>query len=154
MKTDWHKRFILLARHVSTWSKDPSTRVGAVAVDQNRNVVSMGYNGFPMGILDSLDRLNDREIKYKYTVHAEKNVIYNAGRNGVSLAGASLYVWGLPICSECMKGIIQSGITNVYIPIVEGVPIPDKWKKSWQVSYEMCIDTGIKVTEVFINKDE
>jgi len=109
----WDQRYLALAKEVSTWSKDPSTQVGAVTVGSKKEVLSQGFNGFPRGIRDSDERYNDRETKYKLVVHAEMNAIYNATYSGTSLDGATLYVYGLPICSECAKGIIQVGIDKV-----------------------------------------
>lgn len=111
----WDKRYLELAREVASWSKDPSKKIGAIAVGSKGQVLSQGYNGFPRGIDDSKRRYEDRAIKYKYVVHAEMNVIYNATYNGISLDGATLYVYGLPVCSECAKGIIQTGISSGYI---------------------------------------
>jgi len=135
MKGHWNKRYIALAKEVSSWSKDPSRKVGAVAVSSKGQVLATGYNGFPRGMFDTAERYNDRELKYKYIVHAEMNCIYNATYNGVSLDGASLYVWGLPPCSECAKGIIQVGIKNVYWSCQE--EIPPKWIESLKLTKEM-----------------
>ena len=109
----WGDRYLGLAREVSTWSKDPSTKVGAVVIGNNGEVLTQGFNGFPRGISDNSARLKDRERKYKLVVHAEMNAIYNAGLNGISLDGSTLYVYGLPVCNECAKGIIQVGIKKV-----------------------------------------
>ena len=109
----WGNRYTHLAKEISTWSKDPSTKVGAVVIGNNGEVLSQGYNGFPRGIKDTAARLKDRERKYKLVVHAEMNAIYNASLNGVSLADSTLYVYGLPVCNECAKGIIQCGIKKV-----------------------------------------
>ena len=84
-KYKWDRRYLDLAAEVSKWSKDPSSKIGAVAVGSKGQVLSQGYNGFPRGIVDGGVRLNEREIKYKYIVHAEMNLIYNATYNGVSL---------------------------------------------------------------------
>lgn len=70
----WRNRYLLLAKHFSTWSKDPSTQVGAVAVSDNGLILSEGWNGFPRGIRDTQNRLGDRQTKYDYMVHAEKNL--------------------------------------------------------------------------------
>jgi len=102
-----------LAKQISSWSLDPSTKVGAVVVGKNGQIVSQGYNGFPRGVKDSPERLNTREEKYKYVVHAEMNCIYNACRNGASLNDTTLYVYGLPVCSECAKGVVQVGISKL-----------------------------------------
>ena len=95
----WDQRYLALAKEVSTWSKDPSTQVGAVTVGSKKEVLSQGFNGFPRGINDSDERYNNRDIKYKLVVHAEMNASYNATYSGTSLDGATLYVYGLPICS-------------------------------------------------------
>ena len=64
MNEKWDRRFIDLALHISEWSKDPSTKVGCVVVGEDREIRSTGFNGFPRGIEDSMERLEDRELKY------------------------------------------------------------------------------------------
>src|SRR3989344_2191240 len=71
----WDRRFLALAEHVAQWSKDPSTKTGAVIVDPNNRVVSLGYNGFPRGVNDLPERLSNRELKYKIIVHCERNAL-------------------------------------------------------------------------------
>lgn len=119
-----------LAKQVSSWSKDPSKKIGAVAVGRHGQILSQGYNGLPRKIRDTEERLNNREIKYNFVVHAEQNCIYNATLNGVSLEGADLYVYGLPVCNECAKGVIQVGIKNVYMCHAED--LNDKWSDSFE----------------------
>lgn len=143
MDNKWHKRYISLAKEVSTWSKDPSKKIGAVAVGCKGQILAQGFNGFPRGIKDAAERLNNREEKYKYVVHAEMNVIYNASHSGVSLAGSDLYVYGLPVCSDCAKGIIQVGIKRVFILTEEDVP--PIWSDSWNRTKEMFDEAGISV---------
>jgi dCMP deaminase len=140
---------MMMAKEVSLWSKDPSKKIGAIAVGENHRVLSTGYNGFPRGVEDKSSRLNDRETKYKYVVHAEQNCIYNACLNGISLAGASLYVYGLPICSECAKGIIQVGIERVIID-VSNFSIP-KWNESFVFTKQLFkeAEISIKYVDVF-----
>ena len=139
--TKWGDRYLSLAKEISTWSKDPSRKIGAVAVGEKGQILAQGYNGFPRGILDSADRYNHRLTKYKYVVHAEMNVIYNATFNGVSLDGASLFVYGLPVCSECAKGIIQVGIQSVTIFTEDEVP--EIWNDSWNTTYDMFKEAGV-----------
>ena len=109
----WGDRYTHLAKEISAWSKDPNTKVGAVVIGKDGQVLSQGYNGFPRGIRDSSSRFKNRERKLELVVHAEMNAIYNACLSGVSLKGSTLYVYGLPICNECAKGIIQVGIKKV-----------------------------------------
>lgn len=143
----WHKRYLNIAKEISTWSKDPSRKIGAVAVGSKGQILSQGYNGFPRGINDDLWRLNDREVKYRYVVHAEMNVIYNATFSGVSLDGATLYVYGLPVCSECAKGIIQVGIKEVHVFVDQS--IDTKWLESWDHTRSMFDEAGITVKAYF-----
>tara|TARA_Y100000114_G_scaffold20044_1_gene16107 strand:- start:577 stop:1053 length:477 start_codon:yes stop_codon:yes gene_type:complete len=140
LSNKWDTRFLRLAAQVGEWSKDPSTCVGAIAVN-DRNVVAQGYNGFPRNIHDDDERYKNREDKYKYIVHAEMNVIYNATYNGVSLHNTTLYVHGLPVCNECAKGVIQVGIKRV---VMSKTKLPDKWKESWQITQNLFKEANVK----------
>lgn len=136
----WDKRYLKLAAGVANWSKDPSSKIGAIAVGSKGQVLAQGYNGFPRGISDSFDRYANKDVKYKFVVHAEMNCIYNATYNGVSLDGATLYVHGLPVCSDCAKGIIQVGIRKVIMPLAE---YPDHWMESFAYSSELFSEAGV-----------
>jgi len=138
----WDNRYLALAKEVATWSKDPSTQVGAVTVGAKKEVLSQGFNGFPRGIKDTPERYNHRETKYKFVVHAEMNAIYNATYSGTSLDGATLYIYGLPICSECAKGIIQVGIKKV---VIEKSKELDNWNESLRLSQEMFAEAGVEL---------
>lgn len=137
---NWDKHFLDVAKLISTRSKDPSSQVGAVAVGDKRQILATGYNGFPRGIKDCEKRLAHRETKYKYICHAEVNLIYNACYTGVSLDQSTLYVYGLPLCSECCKGIIQVGISEV----VMSFPPDNKWLDSFSLTKELLNEVGIK----------
>jgi dCMP deaminase len=139
LSSKWDKRYLELAEQISTWSKDPSRKIGAVAVGPKGQVLAQGYNGFPRGISDD-DRYDDRTRKYELVVHAEMNVIYNASYNGVSLDGSTLYVHGLPTCSECAKGVIQVGIKRV---VMRDEEIPTLWQQSWTKTEEMFNEAGV-----------
>ena len=139
----YDERYLELAKHIAGWSKDPSTGVGAVAIGDKGQVLAQGYNGFPRGVKDSEERYQNKQMKYRYVVHAEMNCIYNAGYNGASLDGAQLYVYGLPVCNDCAKGIIQVGIERVISP-KNGMDVPDKWKVSCLDTVSMFKEVGIK----------
>ena len=147
MSNSWHIRYLKMAQEISTWSKDPSKKIGAVAVGSKGQILSQGYNGFPRGIDDTISRLMNRELKYKYVVHAEMNVIYNASYSGVSLADSTLYVYGLPVCSECAKGIIQVGISKVVLPKYDSDMLP-RWKESWELSKALFNEADVEILEV------
>ena len=138
LSNKWDKRFLEMAGLVASWSKDPSTKVGTIAV-RNRTVIAQGYNGFPRGIDDN-DRLDNRTVKYMYIVHSEMNAIYNAAENGVSLKGSTIYTVGLPVCHDCAKGLIQVGIKRVVTPEIE---TPERWLKSLSLTEEMFKEADI-----------
>lgn len=138
----WHRRFLELANLVASWSKDPSSKVGAVIVDENRRIVSTGYNGFARGVKDSKCRYDNRDLKYKMVLHAEENAILFSKQR---LDGCSIYVTTMPPCSHCASLIIQSGIRNVFVP---NSPIPDRWKPSVELTRKMFSEAKIKLNFV------
>jgi dCMP deaminase len=147
----WDNRFMRLAREISTWSKDPSSKIGAVIVDDERRILSTGYNGFPRGIADTEERLNNKEEKYPRIIHAEMNSLLSSLYSGVSVKGATLYVWGLPVCADCAKSVIQSGIKRVVITYPELAP--EKWQTQWkEMSRPMFNESGISLS--FMNPEK
>lgn len=135
--------FMRMVYLTATKSKDPSTKIGAVITKNNR-VISTGYNGFPIGIMDSLDRYNDRETKYKYVVHAEHNSILTAARFGISTHESTLYTNGLP-CNNCMKSIIQAGITEIVVHSLWPEMNHSEWNDSAKISKVMIEESKIKL---------
>jgi dCMP deaminase len=109
----WDDYFMGIAHLSAKRSKDPSTQVGAVIVDERKKIVGIGYNGFPIGVSDDVNPWEREgsfvDTKYAYVVHAELNAILNSPRQ---VAGCSLYVSLFP-CNECAKAIIQSGIREI-----------------------------------------
>lgn len=105
---DWDQRYLQLAAHISTWSKDHK-KVGAVLVRGNR-IVGAGFNGLPSGVQDDYARLSDSLAKNAMVVHAEENALLVAGDRA---RGATLYVHGLPVCARCASSIIQAGVAAV-----------------------------------------
>lgn len=130
MNDKWDVRFLELCRHVAQWSKDPSTKCGAVVVDDLRRVVSMGYNGFARGTSDTIDLYNDRDYKYDNVIHCEENAILQANE---PLHGYSMYLTGAG-CSRCTARVIQAGITTVIIPCREEDAFA--YRSDWDASFE------------------
>lgn len=140
MMTDWDKRFLKLAKHISEWSKDPSTQVGCVVVGPDREIRSTGFNGLPRGIEDNDERLNNREIKYPLICHAEENAIMHAARIGISLKDCTAYVtW--PPCTRCARSLIQAGISTIIYP--ENTEIPKRWMDDFNLSLNMLKEADI-----------
>lgn len=117
----WDRRFLDVARLISTWSKDPSTQVGCVVVGPHREIRSTGFNGLPRGLADTEERLTNREVKYPLIVHAEENAVAQGARIGQSLIGCTAYGTSPP-CARCARLLIQAGITRVVYPNKPVVP--------------------------------
>jgi len=144
---NWDARFVNLALHIAAWSKDPSTKVGCVVVGPDREIRSTGFNGFPRGIADSVERLGDREKKYPLVCHAEENAIMHAARIGVSLKGCTAYVtW--PLCTRCARSLIQAGIDQIVYPA--GLVIPERWVEDFSISSAMLAEAGLSLRSVEI----
>ena len=137
---DWDTRFLDLAEHISKWSKDPSTKVGAVIVDSQRRIVSTGYNGFPVGVMDSYDRLTDRDNKYEMIIHAEANAILFAHQH---MNGMTLYTTPFQPCSRCASLIIQSGISRVISYEIE--ESKNRWVDSFKLAKELFDEAGVEL---------
>jgi dCMP deaminase len=134
----WDQRMLQLAEHVSTWSKDPSTKVGAVITRPDHTIASVGFNGFPRGVHDTDERLENRSTKYNLVVHAEINAILHAHE---PVNGYTLYVHPLFPCANCAGAIIQSGISTV---VWADVPITfDRWDNDHVHAATMFYEAGI-----------
>lgn len=139
----WNERFLDMARLVARWSKDPSTKVGAVIVRPDRTVASVGYNGFPRGTEDYHQALNDRATKLRRTVHAEVNAILTARER---VDGCTLYVTPLHPCANCAGAIIQSGVKAVVAELAKD-PHPD-WAEDLKAASRMFKEAGVAVSLV------
>jgi dCMP deaminase len=131
----WDRRYLELARFISTWSKDPNKKVGAVITAEHK-IKGVGYNGFPRGIEDSAFRLHDKELKNLIVVHAEINAIHSADGKG-----DTIYVYPCLPCTQCLGSIIQYGITRV-------VTLEPDLSSSWNCALveELAREAGITIT--------
>jgi dCMP deaminase len=130
----WDDFFFGIIRVVESKSKDRVSKVGVVVVGPDNEIRSVGYNGFPRGVNDDVDVRHERPAKYMWTEHAERNAIYNAARVGTSLLGCRIYLNWWP-CSDCARGIIQSGISEVVINGKDYAEKEAKWNERWK---EQC----------------
>lgn len=135
----WDMRWLEMAEFVSGWSKDPSTKVGAVIAD-GKNLVSIGYNGFPENINDDF-RLEIREIKYKIIRHAEDNAIKHKNRK--DLSGCTIYTFPFMPCSRCTGGIIDEGISRV----VSYKSSVSRWEEDFEFSRSLFQEVNIELIE-------
>ncbi len=136
----WDRRFLLLAEQIAGWSKDPSSKVGAVAV-KDRRLLATGFNGFPVGVSDD-ERLYDRAAKYPRVVHAEANVVAWAAREGISLLGSTLYVSPFHPCQDCAKLLVQAGIARI---VHSAAPTPERWRADFDTANQILREAGLAV---------
>jgi len=141
MINKWDDRFMQLAEVVSTWSKDPSTKVGAV-ITKNKRVISLGFNGFATGVGDHTHRYEDREFKYPAILHAEVNALLFAKSD---LQDCTIYTYPMPPCAQCAAKIIQTGIKKV-ISIRPSKELMDRWGKDMSIANSMYADAGVSLT--------
>lgn len=152
---NWINMFFEMCEVVSKKSKDPSTKVGCVITGSNNSVISTGFNGFPIGVEDSLIDLSNNEInkskryerpeKYSWTAHAEENAIAFAARNGVSTNGATLYVNRMMPCTRCTRLIIQSGIKKIVVLIDVPEETLERWKEDNNIAEQMLKEAGVQM---------
>lgn len=134
----WDYRFMDIAEEVAKWSKDPSTKVGAVIV-KDRRIISYGFNGFSRYTSESPEDYEDRAKKYEQIIHAETNAILFAQTN---CEGMTIYTTHPP-CSKCALLIIQSGITNV-VSLDGGEDYKSRWKSEVDISLKLFSDAGVE----------
>lgn len=133
----WDQRFLHLAKLVASWSKDPSTKCGAVIAKGNR-IVALGYNGFPSRLSDNEVLYEHRATKYERIIHAEMNaILYARGRT----ADTTLYLWPLMPCDRCAAHVIQAGITRV----VSTTSRPERWAAAHNAALGMLNEAGVRV---------
>jgi len=144
MSKEWDEKLVGLANYIgSEWSKDPSTKVGCVIADDYYVPLGVGYNGFPRGIEDTPERLNDRPTKYKLVVHAEVNAVLNATK---SVRGATAYN-SLAPCSDCMKLMINAGIKRVVFPKPSADELK-RWGESFKLASQMADEAGVEMVQL------
>jgi dCMP deaminase len=142
----WNERFLNVAELVSSWSKDPSTKCGAVIVRPNKTIASVGFNGFPRGTSDDQSVYLDRDLKLSRVVHAEQNAILNVGPE--TLEGYTLFSWPPsvgPSCDRCTAHIIQAGITTVVHKFKDDNDFNSRWSESIQRGLQMYDEAGVNV---------
>jgi dCMP deaminase len=145
-RISWDHYFLNMSYNISRKSRDPSTQVGAVIVAPDNQVVSQGYNGFPRGVENTEARWTIRPDKYNFIVHAERNAIYNAARQGKATEGCTMYLfYNCCPCEQCTLAVIQAGITEV---VLGTSPFPGVGKGQW---YDTDGDSPTMLNESKVN---
>ena len=140
----WDEYHLTQAWLAAQKSKDPSTKVGAVLVDAQQRVISTGYNGFPQNVLDTPERLNNRQTKLLLTIHAEENAILFAQRD---LKGCTCYTWPLPPCASCAAKLIQVGVKRI-VTVEPTKAILERWRDSLALSRQILHEAGVIVAPI------
>lgn len=143
-----HQKHMAHAKFIGElYSKDQSSKVGALILGEDNEPLSWGYNGFPRGANDDPGQHPERhdrtKEKYQWAEHAERNAIYSAARSGHQLRGSRIYVSTLPTCVDCARAIVQAGIKEVYVEA--DALLVERWKESWDLAYRIYCETGVKV---------
>ena len=138
----WFQRGLETAHMASTWSKDPTTGVGAAIFDRRHRLVSVGFNGLPHGVKDAADLLEDRDSKLACILHAEENAILFARQD---LSDCVLFVVPLLPCAGCASRIIQSGIRHV-VALEADAQARDRWAVSTALTRRLFAEAGVHLT--------
>ena len=151
---NWDEFYIGMCLHVSKKSKDRSTKLGAVIVGDNHELISIGFNGFPRKIDDEEERYHERPMKYRITEHAERNAIYNAARRGIPLEGSRMYLPFEPTpCTDCTRGVIQVGITHIIGTDFKFTGKGKQWDEDLALALEMLEQAGIERTALSVGPE-
>lgn len=138
----WDARFLSLATFVANYSKDPSTKIGAVVVGETPNLVAIGWNGFPPGVADSSDRLNDRETKYRLVVHGEINALINAPFKPIHL-----YITQPP-CIRCAVQILAYRSVERVITYEPTTDMLSRWGKDFDDTVKILDEADVALLMV------
>lgn len=149
-KPKWASRMLKLAQEVASWSKDESTKVGAVITTEEGAPVSWGFNGMAMGINDSVRERHERPMKYRWMCHAERNAMDLAPR---PLDGCVMFVTFSP-CSSCAQSIIQRKIKTVVIDEKYAAEkMPERWKEDMLIAQDMLTEAGVTILKMPVSSE-
>ena len=144
MNSNWDIRFLELADLVASWSKDPSTKAGAVIARPDKTIASVGFNGFPKQLKDTPEMYEDREVKYSRIVHAEINAQIHA-RGPVE--GFTLYTTPFMPCDRCVVQMIQAGISRFVFPRASEEALA-RWGDSFKKTITYLEEARVEWTEL------
>lgn len=148
-------KFLPDANAAKSKSKDRSTKVGALALDDDLNVRGYGYNGFPRGVDDNREERHERPLKYKWTAHAEENLVAQAARIGSGLKGCTVVLTSLHPCTTCSRMLIQAGVVRILAPEIRDPGTGElrfNWSEDEKVAFEMLTEAGVEV--LFYKEEE
>lgn len=139
---NWHEFFIGLAYKIAEKSKDPSTQIGCIIVNDDNSPLVIGYNGLPRGCDDNVPERNDRPEKYHWYAHGEENAIANAASEGIRLKGSTAYIIAPP-CTTCARLLIQARIRKIIVPKDHVLSDRSDWEVHFERSLIMLKEAGV-----------
>ena len=137
----WDKRFLDLAKLVGSWSKDPSTQVGAVIVRPDKSIASCGFNGFAQKMPDDHELYANRDEKYSRIIHAEMNALLFTRE---PVIGYTLYTYPFIPCDRCFVTMVQAGITKYVAPKATKEQLI-RWKEFFDKTYRYAAESGVEI---------
>lgn len=150
MSEKWDQRYLRLAKIVSSWSKDPSTKCGAVIVREDNTLSSVGFNGFPTRMEDHEESYNNRDIKYPHILHSEWNAIrYSQDTN---LKGCKVYAYPIPPCDECTAALLQKKVNGVVCNPPTG-DVAQRWDEMFKTAHDMCEQRNVEIVKKEISEE-
>ncbi|MFZ3054869.1 MAG: deaminase [Minisyncoccales bacterium] len=124
-------------------STNISTQNSALLINDNENIILSAVNSFPNGIKETGERQNDKPTRYKYSVHAERNVIYLAANKGIKTEGLTM-VCPWATCTECAQSIIQAGIKRL-ITHKQALEKSGHWQEDMEFAFNMLREAGVEI---------
>jgi dCMP deaminase len=137
------KQLIKIAYEKAQKSTNISTQNAAILIDDNQNIILSETNSFPLGVDETEERQRDKNKRYKYSVHAERNVIYSAARLGIKTKGLTM-VCPWATCSDCAQAIIQAGIKKL-VTHKQAFDRSGHWQEDIEFAFAMLREAGVEI---------
>lgn len=147
-RISWDKYFLQVCDTIASRSPCRSRKIGAIAIKDSRFIIATGYNGPSSGYPHCEGEICPRQAKglksgegleFCPAQHAERNVVCEAARLGVSLQGCSMHM-NCPVpCRECAKAIVNAGISEIVVTSM--IPYPESGITGADVFYK----SGVRV---------
>ncbi|MFA5386065.1 MAG: deaminase [Candidatus Paceibacterota bacterium] len=141
MSQNWQYLF-KIAYTKAQESTNPSTQNGAILIDDNGNIVLSAINSFPDGVIETQER-RKKLLRYKFSVHAERNVLYQAALLGIKTKGLTM-VCPWAACSDCAQAIIQTGIRRL-VTHKQALDRSDTWQEDIELAFIMLREAGVEI---------
>lgn len=124
-------------------STNPSTQNAAVLIDDDGNIILSETNSFPNGIKETRERQDDKSLRYKFSVHAERNVLYLASKLGIKTEGLTM-VCPWATCTGCAQAIIQTGIKRL-VTHKQALDRSGHWQEDIEFAFAMLREAGVEI---------